>query len=142
MKLRDQIGLSVTELLVSTVVVSTVLVAILSFYNQAVRNTGRYEQETKIKFLAEEEMEKYISIPYSDGSLDVFANPGGRTNYYEKENFLVKTHIVHIDPRTGEVPDYYPNKKKDDTYLKKITVSVARRDQLGGQVDLIYYKSP
>ncbi len=140
--MRSNKGISILELLVTVVITVTVITVIINFYNLALRKTNRFQQQSKLKFLAEEEMEKFISIRYDDSSLSAFSNPGGITNYYEKGAFLVKTHVVFLDPKTLLPPEKYPNKKLDDTYLKKITVSTARKDQLGGQVDLVYFKTP
>lgn len=142
MKKRNPSGLSLIELLLSIVIISTILVPILNFYNSALRNTNETQQKTKLKFLAEEEMEKFISLEYNDSSLQAFASSGGRTNFFERGDYLVKTHIVLIDPETGEIPELYPTQASEDTFLKRITVSVARKDKSGGQVDLIYLKSP
>jgi competence protein ComGC len=142
LKKRESSGLSLIELLISIVIISTILVPILNFYNAAIRNTSATQQKTKLKFLAEEEMEKYISLEYNDQSLQAFASSGGRINFYEHGDYLVKSHIVLIDPETGEIPDLYPTQARDDTFLKRVTISVARKDKLGGQVDVIYLKSP
>lgn len=139
---RNNKGISILELLVTVVIIVTVITVIISFYTLALRQTNRFQQQSKLKFLAEEEMEKFISIRYDDNSLSAFSNPAGITNYYEKGEFLVKTHVVFLDPKTMLPPERYPNKKADDTYLKKVTVSTARKDQLGGQVDLIFFKTP
>ena len=87
-------------------------------------------------------MEKFVSIEYRDPSLECYATTAGNVNFYEKNEFLVKTQVVFIYPMTMELPDLYPVKSEEDTKLKRITVSVARKDAQGGQVNLVYYKSP
>jgi hypothetical protein len=66
----------------------------------------------------------------------------GKTSFYEKDDYIVKVNVILLDPATGEVPEIYPVSREQDTRLKRITVSVARRDRVGGQVDMIYLKSP
>jgi hypothetical protein len=119
-----------------------IVVPIINFYNAALKNTTSTQETTKLKFIAEEEMEKFISLEYNDRVLQAFSNSTGVTNFFERGEYLVKTNIIFIDPATGEVPELYPVQEKDDTFLKQITVSVARKNRVGGQVDLIYLKSP
>jgi len=140
--MRNQQGVTLVELLISIAIISTVLVAILNFYNLSLKQSNKFLQETKLKFLAEEEMEKVISLPYNDPSLEAYGSTAGLTQFYERAEFLVKTNVVHIDPRTGEIPDIYPVNKEQETFLKRITISAARKDRMGGQVDVVYLKSP
>ena len=140
--LRNNQGLSLTELLISVVVISMMLVPILGFYNSSLRQTNITNQRSRVTFLAEEEMEKIISIPYKDPSLDCYATTAGNVSFYERNEFLVKTQVVFIDPSTMDLPKLYPVNQDEDTNLKRITVSVARKDKQGGQVNLVYYKSP
>lgn len=139
---RNSSGVTLLELLVSLVVITTVLITILNFYNTSIKHNSRIRELTNVKFLAEEELEKIISLPYDDKSLDTFGSSLGRTSFAERDNYIVKTHIVFIDPETGDIPERYPFQSKDDTQLKRVIISVARKDKLGGQVDLTYYKSP
>lgn len=139
---RSASGVTLVELLVAIAIISSAVISILHFYNQALRNNLKSQERTSLKFLAESEMEKLISLPYDDNSLEVFANPQGRVYFYEKNNYVIKVHVVLIDPVTGEIPEPYPFGADQDTLLKKFTVSVARKDALAGQVDLIYFKSP
>ncbi len=139
---RSSSGVTLVELLVSIAIISGVLVAILQFYNQAIKHNYQAQEKTSLKFLAEEEIEKLISLPYDSPSLEVFGNNQGRVYFYEKNNYLIKTHIVFLDPATGDIPERYPYNSDQDTLLKKLTISVARKDNIGGQVNFIYYKSP
>lgn len=139
---RNNQGLSLTELLISIVIISTALVPIIGFYNSSLRQTNNTNQKSRVMFLAEEEMEKFVSLGYRDPSLECFATTAGNVSFFEKNEFLVKTNIVFIDPMTMELPELYPVNNEDDTNLKRITVSVARKDNQGGQVNLVYYKSP
>lgn len=139
---RNNQGLSLVELLISIVIITTALVPIIGFYNSSLRHTSNANQRSRVMFLAEEEMEKIVSLGYRDPSLQCFATTAGNVNFYEKEEFLVKTQVVFVDPTTMELPELYPVNDEDDTKLKRVTVSVARKDKQGGQVNLVYYKSP
>lgn len=139
---RNNSGLTLVELLISLVVISFALVPIINFYNYYLRETNNTHQLTRLKFLAQEEMERVIALNYRDSSLDCFSNTAGRTSFYERDDFLVKTNIVFIDPETGEKPDLYPSSDEDDTQLKKVTISVSKQNPESDQVDLIYFKSP
>ena len=139
---RNHQGVSLAELLVSVVIISVILVPIIGFYNSSLRQTSASNQKSRIKFLAEEEVEKFISIGYRDPSLECFATTGGNISFLERQEFLIKTNVVFIDPMTMELPTLYPVNDEDDTNLKRITVSVARKDGQGGQVNLVYFKSP
>lgn len=139
---RSEAGVTLLELLVSLVVITSVLIPILNFFNSTLRQNNQDRELTKIRFLAEEELERVISLPYNDASLDAFGNSTGQTNFFERDKYLIKQTVVLIDPETGEIPENYPFQKSDDTFLKRITISAAKQDKLGGQVDLVYLKSP
>ncbi len=135
-------GFTLVELLVTLVILTSLLVPILGFFNSSFKQNVQSKEYTRMRFLAEEEMEKLISLAYDDAQLDAFATLSGRTSFFEAGDFVVKTNIVFLDGETGNLPDRYPLRKEEDSFLKKITVSVARKDKLGGQVDLVYFKSP
>ncbi len=139
---RNSSGVTLIELLVSLVVITTVLIPILNFFNSTLRQNNQDRELTKIRFLAEEELERVISLPYNDSSLDAFGSSLGQTLFMERDEYLIKQTVVLIDPETGEIPERYPFYKADDTFLKRITISAAKKDKIGGQVDLVYLKSP
>lgn len=139
---RNDRGVTLLELLVSLVVITSVLIPILNFFNSTLRQNNQDRELTKIRFLAEEELERVVSLSYSDPSLEAFGNSTGQTTFFEHDKYLIKQNVVLIDPETGEIPESYPYQKSDDTFLKRITISTAKQDKLGGQVDLVYLKSP
>ncbi|MCE2929095.1 MAG: prepilin-type N-terminal cleavage/methylation domain-containing protein [Candidatus Caenarcaniphilales bacterium] len=139
---RKELGVTLIELLVSLVIISVILVPILGFYNYSLKETNIKHQQTQLRFLASEEIEKIISLPYFDRSIEAYGSFAGKTSFYEKDDYIVKVNVILLDPATGEVPEIYPVSREQDTRLKRITVSVARRDRVGGQVDMIYLKSP
>lgn len=141
-KTRNQLGLSLIELLISITIIATILTVIINFYNYSLRQSSIKNIQNKLRFIAKEEMEKLISLPYHSRYLEVFGSFGGKTNFFERDNYIIKSNIVFINPETGDIPETYPLNKNQDTHLKRLTVSVARKDKLGGQVNLVYLKSP
>ena len=139
---RSESGVTLVELLISIVIISFALVPIINFYNFYLRQTSRTNQETKIKFLAQEQIERFSALDYRDSSLDCYGNSGGKTNFFEQDEYLIKTNVLFLDAETGERPELYPVSEEEDTLLKKITVSVARKDQSSKQIDYILFKSP
>ena len=139
---RDSSGLTLIELLVSLVVISISLVPVINYFNATIRQNNQARELTKLKFLAEEEMEKIISLNYKHPSLTASGSSKGTSSFAERDNYLVKTNVVFIDPETGQIPERYPIREEDDPFLKRITISTARLDKLGGQVDMVYFKSP
>ena len=139
---RSNRGVTLVELLLSVVVISFVLIPIVNFYNYYLRQTNNTNQETRLKFLAQEEMERFIALDYRNSALNCYNNTAGNTTFYERDDFLVKTNVVFIDPETGDRPDLYPSSDEDDTQLKKITISVSKKAPGSEQVDFIYFKSP
>lgn len=139
---RDSSGLTLIELLVSLVVITMSLIPVINFFNATLRQNNQARELTKIKFLAEEELERLISLNYKHPSFAALGNSKGASTFTERGDYLIKTTIVYIDPETGQVPEKYPVRESEDTNLKQITVSAARRDKLGGQVNMVYIKSP
>ena len=141
-KMRNNKGVTLLELLVTLVIISGILTGILSFYNSSLKSNLRAQVRSELKFLAEEELERLLSLSYDADELNVFGSLVGRTNFFEDEAYIIKTVVIFIDPETGDVPEEYPLDETTDTKLKKITVSVARKDGLAGQVNMINFKTP
>lgn len=139
---RSASGLSLIELLMTIVVLSVLFVGILHYYSSSLRATTLSESRSTAKFLAEQEMERLRSLEYTDSDLDAFNSFDGAVQFYENKLYIIKAIVVFIDPSTGDVKEPYPVAQDDDTHLKRITVSAARKDGLGGQVDLVSYLSP
>ncbi len=140
---RSNSGLSLIEILVAIAIISTVLLSILGFYNYSVRMNFRSQSQTELKYIAEQEMERLLSLPYSSPELDCYGAFAGRVNYYIKDDkYLVKSTVIFMSPDSGELEDNVPRSPKDDTHLKKIIVSAARLDAVGGQVDLVTFRTP
>ncbi len=140
---RSNSGLSLIEILIALAIISTVLISILGFYNYSLRAELRSKNQTELKYLAEQEMERMVALPYSSPELDCYGAFAGRINYYIRDDkYLIKTTVVFMDPDSGEVAENVPRNNKEDTHLKKIIVSVARLDAQGGQIDLTTFKSP
>jgi len=139
---RSSSGITLMELLVSLVIISSSLVAILSVYSTTIRLNLQNEARSRSKFYAEQEMERLLSLPYVSRELDAYGSFNGTTQLFEYKGYIIKTKIIFFDPTTGLPPEIYPFNEKEDPNLKELTVSVVRKDGLGGQVDLINYKSP
>ena len=140
--LRSQSGFSLLELLISIVIISSVLAGILNVYNTALRLNTLTSAKASAKFHAEQEMERLLSLDYNAPEIDAFNNFEGVVNFFEDEDYLLKTNVVFIDPTTGEIKEPYPVSPEDDTRLKRVIVSAIRKDGIGGQVDLVTYISP
>jgi len=135
--------LSLIEILIAVAIISSALVSILGFYNYAIRAGLKSKSQTELKYIAEQEMERLVSLPYSSAELDSYGAFAGRINYLIKEDkYLIKTTVIYLDPDSGEVAENVPRGPREDTHLKKIIVSAARIDGVGGQIDLVTFKSP
>jgi hypothetical protein len=140
--MRSKSGLTLVEILISLTVITMALVPIINFYNYYLKENFKSNVKTQLKFLAQEEVEKVIAMDYRSKQLECFGSTAGLTNFYEKENFLIKTNVVFLDPETGELPESYPASDKDDTQLKRVTISVSKKNPGSEQVDMIYFKTP
>ena len=139
---RNSRGVTLTELLISLVVITISLIPVINYFNATLRQNNEAREMTKIRFLVEEEMEKIISLNYRHPSLEALGSNQGISRFDEYNEYLIKTTVLFLDPETGLVPENYPLRIKDDTNLKQITISAARKDKLGGQVNMVYIKSP
>jgi prepilin-type N-terminal cleavage/methylation domain-containing protein len=140
---RSNSGLSLLEILIAIAIISTALVAILGFYNYAIRAGLKSKGQTELKYIAEQEMERLMSLPYSSAELDSYGAFAGKVSYVIKnETYLIKSTVIFMDPDSGETAENVPRNPREDTHLKKIIVSAARVDGVGGQIDLVTFKSP
>lgn len=139
---RQQTGVSLVEILVTIVILSSLFTGILTFYTSSLRSTSSSYSRSKAKFLAEQEMERLISLDYLDDELNAFNNFEGRTQFFENNEYILKTLVIFIDPTTGGTKEPYPVSFDEDTHLKKLIVSATRKDGIGGQVDLTTFISP
>ncbi len=141
-KIRNQSGITLVELLITIIVLSTSLVAIFQFYATSLRSTTKTESRSKSKFLAEQEIERFRALDYNDPELDAFNNFAGKVQFFEDELFVIKSKVTFIDPKTAIAAEPYPVSFEEDTHLKEVIVSVVRKDGIGGQVDLTTYITP
>lgn len=140
--IRTSSGITLMELLVSIVIVSSALVAILSVYSTTMRLNLQNEARSRAKFYGEQEMERLLSLSYFSDELSAYGSFNGTTRLFEYKDYIIKTKVVYLDPTTGKVPEVYPFGEEEDPNLKEVTVSVIRKDGLGGQIDIINYKGP
>ncbi len=142
-RVRASSGLSLMEMLIAIAIISSSLIAILSFYNYAIRAGMKSKGQTELKYIAEQEMERLVSLPYSSMDLDAYGAFAGRVNYTIKDDrYLIKSTVIYLDPDSGEIAENVPRGQREDSHLKKIIVSAARIDGVGGQIDLVTFKSP
>lgn len=142
-RVRSMSGLSIIELLIALAIISTALISILGFYSYAIRSGMKSKGQTELKYVAEQEMERLLSLPYSSSDLDCYGAFAGKVDYQIKnDTYLIKTTVIYMDPDSGEVSENAPRGPREDTHLKKIIVSAARVDGVGGQIDLVTFKSP
>ncbi|MBT6843838.1 MAG: prepilin-type N-terminal cleavage/methylation domain-containing protein [Candidatus Melainabacteria bacterium] len=139
---RNSQGVTLIELLISLVVITISLIPVINYFNATLRQNNEAREMTKIRFLVEEEMEKSVSLNYKHPSLEALGSNKGVSRFNEHGKYLIKTTVLFLDPETGLLPEDYPLRIKDDTNLKQITISAARIDKLGGQVNMVYIKSP
>lgn len=139
---RNQSGVSLIELLITIIIISSVLVGIFQIYSTALRINFINEARSKAKFIAEQEMEHLRSLSFNASELDTFNSFLGKVNFKESGNYIIKSKITFLDPTSGQIADPYPVTEEDNTHLKEIIVSVVRKDGLGGQTDLLTYITP
>ena len=139
--MRNQFGQSLTELMVSIVIITTALSGVVALFPYIIQKNMRISLQTQAVNLARNELERLRSMRYFDQELDALGSVQGMISIKKEGNFLVRVTVKYVDPKTGKAPENYPTDLSDDTGLKEITVSVKRKDNLGSQADLVTYFS-
>jgi hypothetical protein len=144
---RPNTGVTLAELLVSLVIITVVIYAIINFFSLNLFQNTKELKRSKLYYKAMTKMEELISKDYSSIDLESFYSPLNSIKFIEDGKFLVKVQIESIDPLTNLPADPYPIKLSEDPMLKKITVSVANLDdydekRLPAQVNLVRFVSP
>jgi prepilin-type N-terminal cleavage/methylation domain-containing protein len=140
--IRNESGVTLLELLVTLVIISGTLASIISYFGTSLRNDLKNKIRSDLKYFAETEMEKRLSLPYNSSGLDAYGSSEGKTEFRIQDEYLLKTQISFLNPKSGEIQNPYPNKESEDTKLKKITVTAAKLDGLVEQVSLVNFKTP
>ena len=139
--IRNEFGQSLIELMTSIVIITIALAGVAAIFPYIIQKNVRIQTQSQAVYMAQNEIEKIKSLKYSDPDLDAVGSPDGMVIIKTVDNFLVRTTVKYIDPRTGQVPEKYPAELDDDTGLKEVTVSVKRKDNVGSQANLITYIS-
>lgn len=139
--MRNQSGQSLIELMVSIVIITTALSGIIAIFPYVIQKNVRIQMQTQAINIAQSEMEKLRSLGYFDEELNAFGTIEGMVTIKPQDNYLIRTTVKYLDPKTGQTPETYPTETKDDTGLKEITVSVKRKDNVGSQANLVTYFS-
>ena len=144
---RSNTGVTLAELLVSLIVITVVIYAIINFFSLNLFQNTKELKRSKLYYKAMTKMEELIYKDYSSIDLESFYSPLNSIKFIEDGKFLVKVQIESIDPLTNLPADPYPIKLSEDPMLKKITVSVANLDdydekKLPAQVNLVRFISP
>lgn len=140
--LRNNSGVSLLELLVTLLIISGTLASIISYFSNSMRNDLKNKIKSELKYFAETEMEKRLSLPYDSEGLSAYGSSEGKIEFRVQDQYLIKIQISFLNPKTGEIQDPYPYKEADDTKLKRIIITAARMDGLVEQLSLINFKSP
>ncbi len=144
---RENTGVTLAELLVSLLIITIVIYAIINFFSLNLFQNTKELKRSKLYYKAMTKMEELISKDYSSIDLESFYSPLNSIKFIEDDKFLIKVLIESIDPLTNLPADPYPIKLSEDPMLKKITVSVANLDdydekRLPAQVNLVRFISP
>lgn len=139
--MRNQSGQSLTELMVSIVIITVALSGIVAIFPFIIQKNARIKTQSEAVYLAQSELEKLKALPYFDRELDATGSSEGMVTIKQVKNYYVRTKVLYINSKSGLPPDEYPYDLSQDTGLKKIEVSVKRKDNIGGQVDLVTFIS-
>lgn len=139
--MRNQLGQSLIELMVSIVIITVALSGIIAIFPYIIQKNVKIQMQNKAVNIAQNELEKLRALRYFNSELDAFGGPEGMTLLKTIDNYQVRVTVKYIDPQTGKPPEIYPTEILEDTGLKEITVSVKKKDSVGLQVNLITYFS-
>ena len=139
--MRNQFGQSLVELMVSLVIITTALSGVIAIFPYIIQKNTRIQLQNKAVNIAQNELERLRALRYYDQELDAIGGLDGKSITKPVENYLMRVTTKYIDPKTGKAPESYPQDISEDTGLKEITVSVKRKDNVGGQINLITYFS-
>ncbi len=139
--MRNEYGQSLTELMVSIVIITTSLSGVIAIFPYIIQKNVRIQMQNKAIILANNEWERLRSLPYYDTELDALGGLDGMSIIKPINDYLLRITVKYIDPKTGKVPNKYPQDISEDTGLKEIAVSVKRKDNVGLQANLVTYFS-
>ena len=138
---RNQFGQSLVELMVSIVIITTALSGIIAIFPYIIQKNVRIQIQNQAVNTAQNEWERLRALQYYDQELDAVGGIDGMVITKPIDNYLMRVTVKYIDPKTGKPPESYPQDISEDTGLKEITISVKRKDNIGGQANLVTYFS-
>ena len=140
-EMRNELGQSLVELMVSIVIITVALSGIIAIFPYIIQKNVRIQMQNQAINLAQNELERIRALRYYDQELDAFGTLEGMVTLKAVDNFLVRVTVKYIDPGTGLIPERYPTEVSEDTGLKEVAISVKRKDSVGSQVNLVTYFS-
>lgn len=139
--MRNQLGQSLVELMVSIVIITVALSGIIAIFPFIIQKNVRIQMQNKAVNLAQNELERLRGLRYFDGELDALQGPDGMVTIKTVEDYLVRVTVKYVDPLTGLSPETYPTDLSQDTGFKEVTVSVKKKDSVSFQANLVTYFS-
>lgn len=139
--MRNQLGQSLIELMVSIVIITTALSGIIAIFPYIVQKNVRIQMQNKAIHIAQNELERIRALRYYDSELDALGGQQGMSVIKTVDDYLLRVTVKYIDPQTGLIPEVYPTDISEDPGLKEVTVSVKRKDNVGFQANLVTYFS-
>lgn len=139
--MRNQLGQSLIELMVSIVIITTALSGVVALFPYIIQKNVRVKMQNDAVNIAQSELERLRSLSYYNEELSAFGGSQGNSVIKTEGPYLVRVTVKYIDPKSGKEPESYPAHVSEDTGLKEVAVSVKRKDNIGGQVDLVTYFS-
>ena len=139
--MRNQLGQSLVELMVSVVIITVALSGVVAIFPYIIQKNVRIQTQNQAIHIAQNELEKLRALRYYDPKLDALGGIEGMVTINASGNYLVRVAVKYIEPKTGLPPETYPTDISEDTGLKEVAVSVKRKDNVGSQANLITYFS-
>ena len=139
--MRNQLGQSLIELMVSIVIITTALSGIIAIFPYIIQKNVRIQMQNKAIHIAQNELERIRALKYYDSELDALGGSQGMSVIKTVDEYLLRVTVRYIDPQTGLIPEVYPTDVSEDPGLKEVAVSVKRKDNVGFQANLVTYFS-
>jgi len=127
--------------MVSVVIITTALSGVVAIFPYIIQKNIRVKMQHEAVNIAQSELERLRALSYYDEELNALGTIEGMSVIKTEGNFLVRTTVKYIDPKSGTIPENYPVEISNDTGLKEVTVSVKRKDNIGSQANLVSYFS-
>ena len=139
--MRNQLGQSLVELMVSIVIITTALSGVVAIFPYIIQKNASIDMQEKAINILQNEIERLRALRYYDEELDAFGTIEGMSTIKAAEDHIVRITVKYVNPTTAKAPEVYPSDLTEDTGLKEVTVSVKRKNNVGSQVNLVTYIS-